>query len=122
MTDFSRQCTLKQWTFWKGTELGRFRGFSRLPKFRGGYNSRNLTFSAWIKLLNSGSSEDSDDASIFSTDGSSTNHARLWYDINANGIGNRTYSFILGSTWHNPTVPAEPMGLVLPANGSSLSG
>jgi hypothetical protein len=72
--------------------------FLTIPKFRGAYTARNLTFSAWVKLSNSGSSEDSDDASIFSTDGSSTNHARLWYDINANGIGNRTYSFILGST------------------------
>ena len=84
--------------FGKALRLDGSGDFLSLPKFRGGYNSRNLTFSAWIKLLNSGSSEDSDDASIFSTDGSSTNHARLWYDINANGIGNRTYSFILGST------------------------
>ena len=68
-----------------------------IPRFRGARSTQNLSFSSWIKLANTGSSEDSDDASIFSTAGSSTNHARLWYDINANSIGNRTYSFTLGS-------------------------
>ena len=68
-----------------------------IPSFRGGYKSKSLTFSAWIKLANTGSSDDSDDGSIFSTAGSTSNHSRLWYDVNADTVGSRTYSLTLGS-------------------------
>ncbi|HAF57961.1 MAG TPA: hypothetical protein DCL00_00050, partial [Opitutae bacterium] len=84
--------------FGKALNLDGSGDFLDIPKFRGAYTSKNLSFSAWIKLSKSGSTLDSDDATIFSTAGSSTNHARLWYDINANSTGNRTYSFLLGST------------------------
>ena len=91
------QCTLSVGKFGKALSLDGSGDFLNIPKFRSGYSSENLTFSAWIKLASSGSVLDSEDASIFSTAGTSTNHARLWYDINSNGIGNRTYSLILGS-------------------------
>ncbi|MEL0098350.1 MAG: LamG-like jellyroll fold domain-containing protein, partial [Opitutae bacterium] len=83
--------------FGKGLHLDGSGDFLSIPKFRGAYGSENLTFSVWVNLANSGSVLDSEDASIFSTGGTSTSHVRLWYDINSNGIGNRTYSLTLGS-------------------------
>ena len=59
--------------------------------------TKNLTLSAWVKLRQAGSNDDADDSTIFSTAGSSTTHSRLWYDVNADTIGSRTFSFTLGS-------------------------
>ena len=72
--------------------------YLEIPNFRGGYKSKNLTFSAWINLAQTGSNDDADDCSIFSTAGTSLTHSRLWYDINADSTGNRTFSLTLGST------------------------
>ena len=83
--------------FGRAIQLDGSGDYLEIPTFRGAYQAKQLSFSAWVNLNSTGSSNDSDDCTIFSTQGSSTNHSRLWFDINGDSIGNRTYSFTLGS-------------------------
>ena len=84
--------------FGKALKLDGNGDYLNLPKLRGARQAKNLSFTAWINLAQTGSSDDTDDATIFSTAGLSNNHARLWYDINTDITGSRTYSLTLGST------------------------
>ena len=84
--------------FGKALKLDGSGDYLNLPKMRGARQAQNLSFSSWINLAQTGSSDDQDDATIFSTAGISNTHARLWYDINTDITGSRTYSLNLGST------------------------
>ncbi|NDH17422.1 MAG: LamG domain-containing protein, partial [Opitutae bacterium] len=84
--------------FGKALKLDGNGDYLNLPKLRGARQAQNLSFTAWINLAQTGSSDDTDDATIFSTAGLSNTHARLWYDINTDITGSRTYSLTLGST------------------------
>ena len=83
--------------FGKALQLDEPSGYALIPFLRCPSNAQALTFSAWIKLDQIGTTDDSDDGVIFSTDGSSNSHTRLWYDVNAITGGDRTFSFMTGS-------------------------
>ena len=69
-----------------------------IPRFRGLYQEGNLTIAAWVKLNDLGFSSDLQDSGIFTSNGNNQNSLLLWYNVNASGTGNRTYTFNLGST------------------------
>ena len=108
--------------FGKALKLDGNGDYLNLPKLRGARQAQNLSFTAWIHLAQTGSSDDQDDATIFSTAGNSNTHARLWYDINTDITGSRTYSLTLGSTPLFLTEPVDRLGWVWPTNGSSWLG
>ena len=69
-----------------------------IPRFRGLYQEGNLSIAAWVKLNDLGFSSDLQDSGIFTSNGNNQNSLLLWYNVNASGTGNRTYTFNLGST------------------------
>ena len=55
---------------------------------------------------------------FFSTAGTSLTHSRLWYDINADSTGNRTFSLTLGSTAARFNRTSGTDSLEFPISGS----
>ena len=85
----SGSASLTDGRFGKGLILDGSGDFLSIPHFRGARSTKNISLSAWIKFSQISSADDSDDATIFSTSGTSASHARLWYDVNTNTAGNQ---------------------------------
>jgi len=87
---------------WKTGKVGKGLNFDGsndyvyISSFNGVNNSSSMTICAWVYLNSIGTTDNNDDSGIFNQDG--TTSTLLWYNVNAAGSGNHTYSFNSGST------------------------
>jgi hypothetical protein len=102
ISSYGNNGTLNGSTIW--TTSGRFGGAAQFDGSGdnislGNINvigSGGLSVCAWVYLNSTGTTNDVDDGGIFCQD--STNAIILWYNVNAGGTGDRTYSFSVGTT------------------------
>jgi len=66
--------------------------------FNGVNNSSSLTICALVYLKSLGTTDDIADGGIFTNDSVGPPTTLLWYNVNAAGTGNHTYSFLSGNT------------------------
>ena len=69
-----------------------------IPRFRGLYQEGNLSITAWVKLNDLGFSSDLQDSGIFTSNGNIKTVCFCGIASMLRVLGNRTYTFNLGST------------------------